>query len=99
MTLLKGRPKGKTYKTLIMDDLVKEFTLPKGYHILSTFTASNRFIANLKMSANLSVLKQLGISRGILRELTRQELRILLSMLQNGMLEVGKEIKRRGAKQ
>jgi hypothetical protein len=68
---------------------------PKVARILGIHTASNPLLADLKMSASLSVLQRLGIKKSILHGMAVMELKLLYDILRRDMCVVGKEIVQR----
>ena len=96
--IIHGRVDTKAYKEAMKKNGLQMPSIEKRESIVDFPTESNPFIVHLIMSAEISVLKQLGISSTILRNLTRPELRILSTLLQKSMMQVMKELGRKGGR-
>ena len=94
--IIHGRVDTKAYKEAMKKNGLQMPSIEKRVGLnLSTLMESYLFLVKLKHSAELSVLKQLGISSKVLRSMGVMELKTLSRILGASMLEVDKEIQRR----
>lgn len=93
MAIIKSS-KGIKLPPWTLKDSLKLLDNPRAWKV-DTHMVLNPFVANLKRRVKLNVLRELGVTGRILRNMRITELRILLCMLQDSTSAIQTELERR----